>query len=193
LILLSPAFAIIVIAMKLTDSGPVFYRQTRVGQHGRPSRIWKFRTMVPGADAAGPSVTSENDRRVTRIGRILRRTKLDELPQLWNVWRGDMSLVGPRPEVPRYVQHYTAEQREILRFKPGITDLASIGFRNEEALLRSSVDTETFYVQQCLPRKLKLNQDYAKRANLLTDTWIIVQTICPYWVGVLAVYALILA
>src|SRR5882724_9025095 len=91
LIFLSPVFAIIAIAMKLTDHGPVFYRQTRVGQHGRPFRIWKFRTMVPGADTAGPSVTSEIDRRVTRIGRILRRTKLDELPQLWNVWRGDMS------------------------------------------------------------------------------------------------------
>lgn len=192
LILLSPLLLLIAIALKLADRGPVFYRQRRIGQHGVPFFIWKFRTMIPGADARGPSVTSHGDVRVTAIGRLLRRTKLDELPQLWNVARGEMSLVGPRPEVARYVAHYTAQQREILKHKPGITDLASLRFRDEESLLQSSAAMEQFYVAQCLPRKLQLNQEYARKANVLTDTWIILQTICPYWAGVLGVYAIIL-
>src|SRR5437870_1181829 len=193
LVVLSPLFVIIGALIKASDGGAVFYRQVRVGMHGRPFRIRKFRTMVPLADSTGPLVTGDRDARVTRIGRILRRTKLDELPQLWNVLRGEMSLVGPRPEVARYVEHYTAEQRAILRYKPGITDLASLRFRNEESLLQISETTETFYVEQCLPRKLQLNQEYAQRANLLTDTWIILQTVCPYWAGVLGVYAMILS
>jgi lipopolysaccharide/colanic/teichoic acid biosynthesis glycosyltransferase len=192
LILLSPLLFLIALAIKLADGGPVFYRQRRIGQEGIPFFIWKFRTMIPGADACGPAVTSNGDLRVTPIGRLLRRTKLDELPQLWNVLRGEMSLVGPRPEVARYVQHYTREQRGILKYKPGITDLASLRFRDEESLLQSSAAMEQFYIAQCLPRKLQLNQEYARKANLLTDTWIILQTICPYWAGVLGVYALIL-
>jgi lipopolysaccharide/colanic/teichoic acid biosynthesis glycosyltransferase len=192
LILLSPLFLLIAVAIKLTDRGPVFYRQKRIGQNGIPFLIWKFRTMVPDAEAFGPSVTRNDDPRVTPLGRLLRRTKFDELPQLWNVWCGEMSLVGPRPEVARYVEHYTREQRAILKHKPGITDLASLRFRNEEALLNSATTSEEFYVEHCLPRKLKLNEEYARQANLLTDTWIIIQTICPYWAGVLGVYALIL-
>jgi lipopolysaccharide/colanic/teichoic acid biosynthesis glycosyltransferase len=192
LILLAPLLFLISIAIKLGDRGPIFYRQRRIGQDGVPFFIWKFRTMIPGADACGPSVTSHGDVRVTPIGRLLRRTKLDELPQLWNVVRGEMSLVGPRPEVARYVQHYNAKQREILKHKPGITDLASLRFRDEESLLRSSGAMEQFYIEQCLPRKLQLNQEYARKANVLTDTWIILQTICPYWAGVLGVYAVIL-
>jgi lipopolysaccharide/colanic/teichoic acid biosynthesis glycosyltransferase len=192
LILLSPLFLLIALAIKLSDRGPVFYRQKRIGQYGIPFLIWKFRSMVPNADAFGLSVTSNDDRRVTPLGRLLRRTKFDELPQLWNVLRGEMSLVGPRPEVARYVEHYTPEQRAILEHKPGITDLATLRFRNEEALLNGSTTTEEFYLEHCLPRKLKLNQEYARQANLLTDTWIIIQTICPYWAGVLGVYAVIL-
>jgi lipopolysaccharide/colanic/teichoic acid biosynthesis glycosyltransferase len=192
LILLSPLLLIIALAVKLSDRGPIFYRQRRIGQFGLPFFIWKFRTMVSNADAIGPSVTSNNDPRITPLGRLLRRTKVDELPQLWNVLRGEMSLVGPRPEVARYVEHYSREQRAILRHKPGITDLASLRFRNEESLLKNSTATEQFYIDHCLPRKLKLNQEYAEKANLLTDTWIILQTICPYWAGVLGVYAVIL-
>jgi lipopolysaccharide/colanic/teichoic acid biosynthesis glycosyltransferase len=193
LLLLSPVLAVTALSIRLADGGDVLYRQTRVGLNGRPFRIYKFRTMVPNADQLGPSVTKEGDARVTWIGRILRKTKLDELPQLWNVVSGDMSLVGPRPEVPRYVQKYTLEQREILRLKPGITDLASLRFRDEESLLGNSAGLEEFYVEQCIPRKLRLNRDYAQTANLLTDTWIILRTICPYWVGVLATYAILLA
>jgi lipopolysaccharide/colanic/teichoic acid biosynthesis glycosyltransferase len=193
LVLLSPVFAVIAALVKIADGGDVFYRQVRVGRGGREFLIYKFRTMMPAAEKSGPSVTKNGDARVTRIGRILRKAKLDELPQLWNVLKGDMSLVGPRPEVLRYVRHYTAEQRAILQHKPGITDLASLCFRDEEALLANAVDVEEFYVRHCIPRKLRLNQEYAERANLLSDTWIILQTVCPYWIGVLACYGIILA
>jgi hypothetical protein len=149
--------------------------------------------MVPQAEASGPLVTSDRDERVTTVGRFLRKTKLDEIPQLWNVLKGDMSLVGPRPEVPRYVQKYSPDQRAILRFKPGITDLASLHFRNEELLLKHAHDVEELYVRHCLPKKLDLNLKYAAAANLFSDTWIILQTICPYWTCVLFLYSLVLA
>lgn len=192
LVVLSPVFLLIAALIKIADGGDVFYRQVRVGLHGRPFRICKFRTMTSAADQAGPSVTKDGDARVTWVGRILRKAKLDELPQLWNVLKGEMSLVGPRPEVPHYVQHYTAEQRDILRFKPGITDLATLCFRDEEALLGNAENVEEFYIRQCIPRKLGLNREYSNRANLLSDTWIILRTICPYWIGVLLTYGVIL-
>jgi lipopolysaccharide/colanic/teichoic acid biosynthesis glycosyltransferase len=192
LVLLAPLFAIIAVLVKVADGGDMFYRQARVGQGGREFLIYKFRTMAAAAEKVGPCVTKNGDARITWIGRILRKTKLDELPQLWNVLKGDMSLVGPRPEVPRYVRYYNAEQRTILRHKPGITDLASLCFRDEGALLANADSVEEFYIQHCIPRKLQLNQEYARRANLLSDTWIIIQTICPYWVGVLACYSIIL-
>ncbi len=192
LVLLSPLFLLVAALIKVTDGGTVVYRQSRVGRHGRPFFIWKFRTMVPQADRSGPLVTCDGDARITRIGRILRKTKLDELPQLWNVLKGDMSLVGPRPEVAKYVARYTPDQREILELRPGITDLASLHFRNEELLLRNSDNVEEFYVRHCIPRKLQLNLEYAERANLLSDTWIILQTICPYWICLLLVYTLVL-
>src|SRR3989440_496814 len=140
LLLLLPVGLLIGLLIKLTGGGPVFYGQTRIGQFGKPFRIWKFRSMVVNADQTGLSLTKGEDPRVTWIGRLLRKTKLDELPQLWNVLVGDMSFVGPRPEVPRYVARYTPEQREILKYKPGITDMATMFFRNEEALLRGSGD-----------------------------------------------------
>jgi lipopolysaccharide/colanic/teichoic acid biosynthesis glycosyltransferase len=192
LVVLSPLLALIAALVKISDGDKVFYHQARIGRGGREFLIYKFRTMVSTADKTGPSVTKNGDSRITRIGRILRKTKLDELPQLWNVLKGDMSLVGPRPEVPNYVRLYTPEQREILQHKPGITDLASLYFRDEEALLANAENVEEFYTQQCIPRKLRLNREYAKRANLLSDTWIILQTVCPYWVGVLACYGIIL-
>src|SRR5688572_7045623 len=193
LVMLVPLFLLIAALIKIADGGDVFYRQIRIGRLGRPFRIYKFRTMISAAEQAGPAVTKNGDVRVTWIGRMLRKTKLDELPQLWNVLKGDMSLVGPRPEVPRYVAHYTPEQREILRCKPGITDLASLCFRDEEALLGHADNVEKFYVQHCIPRKLKLNQEYAARANVVSDTWIILQTLCPYWVGVLVTHGILLA
>ena len=192
LVVLSPLFLAIAAVIKLTGGGAVFYRQSRVGLRGRPFQILKFRTMVPGADQTGPLVTGEGDVRVTWIGRILRKTKLDELPQLWNVLKGEMSLVGPRPEVPKYVKRYTPEQRMILSLKPGITDLASLHFRNEELLLKNADNVEDFYIRHCIPRKLQLNLQYAEEANLLSDTWIILQTVCPYWICLLSVYTLIL-
>src|SRR2546426_994260 len=192
LAVLSPLFVIIGALIKVSDGGAVFYRQVRVGMHGRPFRIRKFRTMVPLADSTGPLVTGDRDARVTRIGRILRKTKLDELPQLWNVLKGEMSLVGPRPEVSKYVEQYTPEQRKILDFKPGITDPASVHFRNEELLLKNADHLEEFYVRHCLPRKMQLNLEYAEKATLLSDTWIILQTICPYWVCLLTVYSFVL-
>ena len=193
LVVLSPLFLLIAALIKIADGGDIFYRQVRIGLQGRPFRICKFRTMVSAAERSGPFVTKNGDARVTWIGRILRKTKLDEFPQLWNVLKGEMSLVGPRPEVLRYVRHYTAEQRDILRYTPGITDLASLCFRDEEELLGNADNLEEFYIQQCIPRKLKLNQEYAERANLLSDTWIIVRTVCPYWTGVLLSYGIILA
>ncbi len=192
LAVLSPLFLAIAALIKLADGGAVFYRQLRVGLHGQPFYIWKFRTMVPDADRSGPLVTRDSDARITWIGRILRKTKLDELPQLWNVLKGEMSLVGPRPEVSKYVERYTPEQRRILNLKPGITDLASVHFRNEELLLKNADDLEEFYVRHCLPRKVQLNLEYAARATLLRDTWIILQTICPYWICLLSVYSLVL-
>ena len=174
---LSPLLLLLAAAVKLSDGGPVWYRQQRVGRAGRLFWIWKYRTMVVNADRLGLNVTSGNDPRITRLGRWLRRFKLDELPQLWNVFRGDMSLVGPRPEVPRYVARYTPPQRQILRFRPGITDLATLEFRNEEALLRDAPDVEQFYLEHCLPRKIELNLRYAQQANLWRDTGLILKTL----------------
>lgn len=193
LAVLLPFGLLIGLLIKLADGGPVFYGQTRIGRFGKPFRIWKFRSMVLNADKMGSHVTKEEDSRITRIGRFLRKTKLDELPQLWNVLVGEMSFVGPRPEVPRYVDCYTPEQREILQCKPGITDMATLLFRNEEALLRGSPDVEGFYVQYCLPKKIELNRQYAERASLLQDIWIILQTLCPYWLGLLGLYTFTLS
>jgi len=180
LILFSPVLLLLAVAIKLADKGPVFFRQKRVGHRGNPFWILKFRTMIVNAERAGLSVTQDGDPRITRIGRILRKTKLDELPQLWNVFRGEMSLVGPRPEVPRYVELYTPEQRKILDLKPGITDLATLEFRREEELLKTAADVERFYLEFCVPRKIELNLLYARDANLLSDTWIILQTVIPW-------------
>jgi len=192
LLLLSPVLAVVAFAVKLCGGGPVFYRQRRVGQHGVPFDMWKFRTMIPNADQRGALVTKDRDDRITRAGRVLRKTKLDELPQLWNVLRGDMSLVGPRPEVPRYLDRYTEAQKTVLEYKPGITDLATLLFRNEEALLEGAADVETFYLQYCVPRKTELNLSYAKRAGFFRDLWLICATLMPYWLGVIVLYSLVL-
>ena len=182
LVVLSPVLALLALAVKLSDGGPVLFRQQRVGQGGRLFWICKFRTMIGAAEHQGPGVTRDGDARITRLGRWLRKTKLDELPQLWNVLTGDMSFVGPRPELPRYVARYTAAQQEILQFKPGITDPATLAFRNEEALLATAADVESFYMAHCVPRKIELNRRYQAHANLWRDTQVILRTL-GVWAG----------
>ncbi len=192
LAVLSPVLVALAVLIVITDGRPVFYRQKRIGRNGRPFEMWKFRTMIVHADQNGPAITRGGDQRVTRIGRVLRATKVDELPQLWNVVKGDMSLVGPRPEVARYVEQYTGEQREVLDYRPGITDLATLRFRHEETLLRQAGNLEEFYVRICMPRKIQMNLEYGRQANLVTDTWIILQTVCPSWLGLLCLYTVTL-
>lgn len=176
-----PLLLVAFVAIKLDDGGPAIFRQTRVGREGRPFQILKLRTMR--VNAPGLSVTAGGDPRVTSVGRWLRRTKLDELPQLWNVLMGDMSMVGPRPEVPRYVDLYTPAQREVLRLRPGITDEASIEFRDEEKLLATANDPEKFYVEQCIPRKIDLNLAYARRASVARDVGVILRTVAVLFRG----------
>ncbi|HEX7638980.1 MAG TPA: sugar transferase [Burkholderiaceae bacterium] len=160
--------------IRLDSPGPVFFRQERVGRHGRPFRIHKFRTMRVDAEASGPQITVGADARITRVGRILRDNRLDELPQFLDVLAGDMSLVGPRPEVPRYVAVWPPALRErVLAVRPGITDPASLEFRDEAALLAAAADPEREYVEVILPRKLARAADYADRASLWTDLAVI--------------------
>jgi lipopolysaccharide/colanic/teichoic acid biosynthesis glycosyltransferase len=193
LVLLAPLGLLIVLLIKCAGGGPVLYGQSRVGQFGKPFRIWKFRSMIVNAEQSGGSLTSEDDPRITRLGRLLRKAKLDELPQLWNVLVGEMSFVGPRPEVRHYVDLYTPEQAKILNYKPGITDMSSLLFRHEEKLLKGAGNVEGFYLRYCLPKKIELNRQYAERATLLQDIWIILQTLVPYWFAVLVVYFISLA
>jgi lipopolysaccharide/colanic/teichoic acid biosynthesis glycosyltransferase len=169
---------LIAAVVKLSDWGPVLYRQVRVGKDGREFRILKFRTMVVGAEKRGPQITVGRDPRITRIGWVLRCTKLDELPQLLNVLGGSMSFVGPRPEVPKYVALYDAEQRKVLSVRPGITDLASIRYHREsEILSRAGADWEKVYVEQVMPDKLRLNLEYIRRQSLLFDIGLILRTL----------------
>ncbi|MGE0131136.1 MAG: sugar transferase [Blastocatellales bacterium] len=175
-VLLSPLFAAIAVWIKLDSRGPVFFRQERAGQFGRLFRIFKFRTMVVDAEKHGSLITIGADRRITRGGRLLRKYKLDELPQLFNVIKGEMSLVGPRPEVPRYVELYTEDQRRILALKPGVTSPASVAFRSESELLARQDDPETFYRAQLMPAKIREDLSYAKRATVFTDCVIIAKT-----------------
>jgi lipopolysaccharide/colanic/teichoic acid biosynthesis glycosyltransferase len=177
LVVLSPVFLVLALFVKFSDWGPVFFRQQRVGKDGVLFWILKFRSMVVNAERLGLSVTRNGDARITRIGRFMRKTKLDELPQLWNVFCGEMSFVGPRPEVPRYVAKYTGEQKRVLLLKPGITDLATLEFRNEEELLSTATDTETFYIEHCIPRKIELNLAYAAGATVWEDIKIILRTL----------------
>lgn len=176
LAVLSPLFLMIGLWIKLDSPGPIFYRATRVGRNGRLFRLYKFRSMVAGADKRGPGITATGDARVTRAGRFLRRNKLDELPQLINVLQGEMSLVGPRPEDPRYVALYTPEQRQVLAVRPGITSAASLAYRHEEQLLAGE-DWESVYREQVLPAKLAIDLDYLERRTLARDLKLILQTV----------------
>jgi len=176
LILLSPLFLLIAARIKLDSPGPVFYRAQRVGRGGVLFRLYKFRSMVAGADKRGPGITAAGDDRVTRVGRFLRRTKLDELPQLINVLTGDMSLVGPRPEDPRYVALYTPQQLKVLAVRPGITSAASLTYRHEEQLL-AGPDWEKVYREQVLPAKLAVDLAYLEHRSLRQDVFLILRTI----------------
>ena len=169
LAVLWPAFVLLGLMVALSDGGPVFYRHERVGRRGRLFRMLKFRTMAVNADRMGGPLTVGRDPRITRVGYWIRKLKLDELPQLWNVLTGDMSLVGPRPEVPRYVSRYTPAQARVLELMPGITDRASIAYRNESELLASAHDPEQLYVAQIMPDKIRLNLEYAAQATVWTD------------------------
>jgi lipopolysaccharide/colanic/teichoic acid biosynthesis glycosyltransferase len=178
LVLLSPLLLFVALAVKLDSPGPVFYRQQRVGRHGVPFRIHKFRTMAHDERGAGPQITVGADARITRVGVVLRRHKLDELPQLIDVLQGSMSLVGPRPEVPRYVALYPPELRaRVLSVRPGITDLASIAFRDESELLARAADPEREYLQVVMPRKLVLAASYADAPSLAQDLRILWRTL----------------
>ena len=182
LLLLWPLFLLVWLVIKIDDGGPVLFHQDRVGKDGIIFKILKFRTMQVTAPGKGPSVTAYGDIRITRTGLWLRRSKIDEFPQFWNVIRGDMSFVGPRPEVPRYVALYTEGQRKVLAVRPGITDEASIEFRDEEKLLAASNNPERYYIEYCMPRKIALNLDYAKHASLLRDLGVILRTVGTVWV-----------
>ena len=176
LLVLSPVLAVAAIAVKCSGSGPTFFRQIRVGRGGKPFEILKFRTMRT-TRSPGPLITGAGDPRVTRVGRVLRRWKVDELPQLVNVLRGEMSFVGPRPEVPRYVNMFAEQYRELLAVRPGITDIASMAFRDEETLLGRSSNPEDLYVREILPRKLALSHAYVRRRSFGLDLRLIARTV----------------
>ena len=177
LIVLSPILIAIAIKIKIGSDGPVFFKQIRVGEKNKEFRILKFRTMVVDAEKLGRQITVGNDSRITKIGGFLRKYKLDELPQLINVFKGDMSLVGPRPEVPRYVKLYNEEQRKVLEVKPGITDLASIRYRDENDLLGEAENPDDLYINTIMPDKLALNLVYINKNNVFFDIYIILKTI----------------
>lgn len=173
----APLLVALAVWISLESPGPVLYAGERVGRFGRRFRMLKFRTMRTGADRLGPSSTSEDDPRITRAGRLLRKYKLDELPQLINVLRGEMSLVGPRPQVRWAVDLYTPGQRELLTVRPGITDWASLRFRNEGEILRGSADPDRDYLEKIAPEKIRLGLEYVRRRSLRTDLEILTQTV----------------
>lgn len=177
LIVLSPIFLIMSILIKIDSKGPVFFKQERVGLNRQPFKIFKFRTMVNDAEKKGRQITVGSDSRITKVGHFIRKYKLDEFPQLINVFKGEMSLVGPRPEVPRYVELYDAKQEQILLVKPGITDYASIEFRNENDILGKSLNPDKEYIENIMPSKIDLNMKYIKEISLLTDIKIIMKTL----------------
>ena len=175
--ILSPLFFLAWIRIKRDSDGPVIYRATRIGLRGRPFTMYKFRTMVADADRIGGPSTSEDDPRLTRAGAMLRRYKLDELPQLVNVIKGDMSFVGPRPDVPTEVAKYTAEERLLLTVRPGITDWASLRFHNEGQILRGYEDPHAAYLQLIRPEKVRLGLEYVEHATFKTDLAILLRTL----------------
>jgi lipopolysaccharide/colanic/teichoic acid biosynthesis glycosyltransferase len=178
LLMLGPVLLLIALAIKLDSPGPVFFRQERVGRFGAPFWIHKFRTMRHEPAGVGLQITVGADQRITRVGGFLRGSKLDELPQLIDVWVGAMSLVGPRPEVPRYVAHYPADLRaKVLSVRPGITDIASIEYRDESSVLARSPNPEQAYIHEVLPHKLALAASYVDQASVWMDIKLIARTV----------------
>ena len=177
LIILSPLFIIFSIIIKLDSKGPIMFKQNRVTENGRIFKIFKFRTMVENADKNGSQVTVENDNRVTKIGKFLRKFRLDEIPQLINILIGDMSFVGTRPEVPKYVELYTDEMKATLLMKAGVTSLASIKFKDEEKLLQMDGNIDKIYIENILPQKMQYNLEYLKRFNFFYDIKLMFMTL----------------
>lgn len=177
LVILSPLFAAVAILIKLDSEGPVFFLQERVGRNFKPFRIYKFRSMRADTKEKGSLITVGGDKRITRAGHILRKYKIDELPQLLNVLKGDMSLVGPRPEVMEYVLLFRTEYRKLLRIRPGITDPASINFSEEEELLATAQDWEEDYIKRVLPAKIGLSLRYVENHGLMSDFNLIFRTL----------------
>jgi lipopolysaccharide/colanic/teichoic acid biosynthesis glycosyltransferase len=177
LLALAPVFVVISLLIKWEDDGPVFYRGVRVGRSGKPFKIFKFRTMVVDADKIGGTSTSEDDLRITKVGRFIRKYKFDEFPQLLNVLIGEMSVVGPRPQVQWAVDLYKPEERILLMVKPGISDYASIKFKNEALILKGSEDTDKVYLEKIAPEKIRLGLEYVKNRSLWVDLQIIFTTI----------------
>jgi len=177
IIIFSPLFVVIGILIKIDSTGTVFFRQERIGKDFRPFKILKFRTMTVDVHENAPLITVSGDKRVTRIGKFLRKTKIDELPQLINVLKGEMSFVGPRPEVPMYVEMFRDDYKEILTVRPGITDYATVEFRDEEGVLKKYGNTEIGYINEVLPRKIELYKKYLKEKCLITDLKLIFLTL----------------
>jgi lipopolysaccharide/colanic/teichoic acid biosynthesis glycosyltransferase len=177
LLVTSPLLAILAIVVKCSSPGPVLYRGVRIGRHGRPFTILKFRTMIADAERVGGTSTSDDDPRVTWVGRWMRSHKLDELPQLFNVLGGSMSLVGPRPQVAWAVDRYTTHERALLSVRPGLTDYASIHFSNEGELLRGAVDADTLYLELIAPTKIRLGLEYVQRLSWFEDLRILLATV----------------
>jgi len=172
-----PFYFIIGILIKIEDKGPVLYKSKRIGQNFKPFFLLKFRSMIVNADKIGPLITKEKDPRITKIGKFLRKTKIDEFPQLFNVLKGEMSIVGPRPEVEKYISYFKKDYKKILSIKPGITDYAAIEFRNEEEILDKFENIEESYIKEILPQKINLYKKYLNEVGFITDLNIIFKTI----------------
>ena len=177
IIILSPIFVIVSIAIKLDSRGNILFLQKRVGRYGEEFNIYKFRTMVTDAEKLGKQITIGKDNRITKVGAFLRKFKIDELPQLFNVLKGDMSLVGPRPEVPKYVSLYTEEQKKVLNVRPGITDIASLRYKDENDILGKVDNPEEYYINVIMKDKLNLNLEYIEKSNIIFDIYLIIKTI----------------
>ncbi|MAC96400.1 MAG: glycosyl transferase [Flavobacteriales bacterium] len=176
-ILLSPILIVLAVAIMIDSKGGIFYKQKRIGKNGKAFMLYKFRSMRTGSDRKGLITVGSNDDRTTKVGRFIRKYKLDELPQLINILKNEMSVVGPRPEVEKYVQLYTAEQQKVLNVKPGLTDLASLAYINENEILGQAKDPEKTYVEQIMPAKLRLNLEYIEKQSFWFDLQIIAKTL----------------
>ena len=177
LIILSPVFLISAILIKLESPGPIIFAQERIGQNGKIFKLYKFRTMIKDASKVGPPVTTANDPRITKVGKLLRKYKIDEMLQIINIIKGDMSVIGPRPEIKKYVEMFKDEYKEILKIKPGMTDYALIAFRNEEEILAKFENVEEGYIKEIMPKKIELYKKYIKDMSLLTDIKIFFKSI----------------